>query len=95
VSIYRENSDGSLIRISTLGPGTSIGEIGLYLGASRSAAVIADEPTEGFRLTRQALEDMQENNPRLSSTFHTMIARQLAGWVLQANQSLEELRKSV
>lgn len=94
VSVYWENANGKSTRLNTLGPGTSVGEMGLYLGAQRSAVVIADEPTEGLVLTREALDCMEKDDPQLASAFHILISRQLAAWVLQGDQMLEELRKS-
>jgi SulP family sulfate permease len=94
VSVYWENANGNSTRLNTLGPGTSVGEMGLYLGAQRSAVVIADEPTEGLVLTREALDCMEKDDPQLASVFHILISRQLAAWVLQGDQMLEELRKS-
>jgi SulP family sulfate permease len=70
VSVYREQEDGKPLRMRTLGLGTSVGELGLYLGTARTASVIADTPAVVYRLTRQAVEAMKNEDPGLAAYFH-------------------------
>ncbi len=99
VSIYLEfaGSDRqhhSRMRLSTLNSGTIVGEMGFYMGSSRSASVIADKPTNAFRLDKAGLEKMEQHDPRLASAFHALISRQLSERLLQANRGLQALRSS-
>jgi SulP family sulfate permease len=92
VSIWGESSDNEPMRLRTLGPGTIVGEIGLYLDSTRSANVLADEPTTALKLSGNALEAMRQKDPALLAAFHEMIARQLSEWVVQSDRGLRALR---
>jgi SulP family sulfate permease len=92
VSIWGELSETEPVRLRTLGPGTTVGEIGLYLDATRSANVLADEPTTAMKLSADALETLRQKNPTLLAAFHEMIARQLSEWVVQSDRGLRALR---
>jgi len=92
VSIWGELSETEPVRLRTLGPGTTVGEIGLYLDATRSANVLADEPTTAMKLSADALEVMRQKDPALLAAFHEMIARQLSEWIVQSDRGLRALR---
>ncbi len=93
VSVVLENDEGSPVRLRTLSSGTTVGELGLYLNAPRTASVVADEPTFAYRLTREALKEMNERDTGLASAFHEMITRQLAERLAMTSISLEALLK--
>ncbi|MEE9512584.1 MAG: cyclic nucleotide-binding domain-containing protein, partial [Anaerolineales bacterium] len=92
VSIWGQLSETEPVRLRTLGPGTTVGEIGLYLDATRSANVLADEPTTAMKLSADALEVMRQKDPALLAAFHEMIARQLSEWIVQSDRGLRALR---
>jgi SulP family sulfate permease len=92
VSVWLDLGDGQQKRLRTLCPGTTVGEIGFYLDATRSANVLADEPTTAMKLSADALEAMRKNDPTLLAAFHEMIARQLSEWVVQSDRGLRALR---
>jgi SulP family sulfate permease len=93
VSVVLETDEGPPVRLRTLSSGTTVGELGLYLGSPRTASVIADEPTFAYRLTREALKEMNEGDTRLASAFHELITRQLAERLAMTSISLEALLK--
>jgi SulP family sulfate permease len=92
VSIWGDLSETEPVRLRTLGPGTTVGEIGLYLDSTRSANVLADEPTTALKLSGDALAAMRQKDPALLAAFHEMIARQLSEWVVQSDRGLRALR---
>jgi SulP family sulfate permease len=89
VSVYLELESGEQVRLQTLGLGTVVGELGLYLGKTRTASVIADLPTIAYRLTQTALFEMKEKEPELAATFHEFVVRLLSERLFVANRSLE------
>ncbi|MCK4897162.1 MAG: SLC26A/SulP transporter family protein [Anaerolineales bacterium] len=93
VSVVLESEEGQPVRLRTLSSGTTVGELGLYLGSPRTASVIADEPTLAFRLTKAALQEMNRVDTGLASAFHEMITRQLAERLAMTSLSLEALLK--
>jgi len=92
VSIYLESEKGERVRLSSLGRGTTVGELGLYLDIPRTASVIADLPTTAYLLTGQALDEIQQHDPDLAAAFHQMIARQISARLVQANRALSALQ---
>ncbi len=91
VSIYREFQDGSRLRLRTLGPGTAIGELGLYLRAGRTASVITDAPTIAHRLTPAALARMRDEEPALAAAFHELMARMIAERLVTMDHAIDAL----
>jgi SulP family sulfate permease len=74
LTVWRDRSGRSPIRLRTIIPGTVVGELGFYRGAQRSATVIADQESSAFAITGQALHRMQEDNPTLAVIFHRFMA---------------------
>jgi SulP family sulfate permease len=89
VSVYLEVENGERVRLQTLGLGTAVGELGLYLGATSTASVIADSPVTAYRLTRAALSEMKEKEPELAATFHEFAARLLSERLAATTRTLE------
>lgn len=78
VSVYLRTSEGPVIRIQRMGPGTVVGEMGFYLDTLRSASVIADDDGSAYRLTREALDRMEKEHPEFAMILHRFIADLLA-----------------
>jgi len=89
VSVYLETDQGERVRLQTLGLGTAVGELGMYLGARCTASVVADSQGLVYRLTGQALARMQEEEPELAATFHQFIARLLSERLAATTRTLE------
>jgi SulP family sulfate permease len=89
VSIYLETEGGERVRLQTLGLGTAVGELDLYLGTSSSASVIADSQTIAYRLTRAALSRMKEEEPELAATFHEFVAHLLSERLAATTRTLQ------
>jgi MFS superfamily sulfate permease-like transporter/CRP-like cAMP-binding protein len=62
-------------RIAGLGPGTSVGEMGLLDRRPRSADVIADEEVEAFILTAESFDRLLRDEPQLGQSLLATIAR--------------------
>jgi SulP family sulfate permease len=89
VSVYLELESGQRVRLQTLGLGTIVGELGMYLDTTRTASVTADSPTIAYRLTRMALFEMKEREPELAATFHEFAVRLLSERLAATNHALE------
>lgn len=88
VSVYLEVESGKRLRLQTLGLGTAVGELGLYLGTARTACVITDSPVIAYRLTRTALSRMKDEEPELAATFHEFVVRLLSERLMATNRKL-------
>ena len=78
VTVHLEMEEGHMIRLRTMGVGTVVGEIGLYLGNPRSASVIADMPTTAYRLTAQSLRQLEHDHADIAAAFHRFMIHILA-----------------
>jgi len=91
VMVMVELDNGRTMRVRTMGAGTVVGEIGLYLDQQRLASVVTEEPCTIYRLKADALHEMEQKNPALASAFHEFMVRVLAERVTQQNRTLRAL----
>ena len=75
-------------RLRTMSAGTVIGEMGLYLGTNRSATVIAEKPCVLYRLSAEALKDIEEKDLELACALHRFFIGLLANRLTHANKEL-------
>ena len=92
VSIYLE-LPGKRVRLQTLGLGTAVGELDLYLGKTCTASVIAESPAITYRLTRTALLEMRQKEPALAAAFHEYVAHLLSERLAATTRTLEAVLK--
>lgn len=79
---------GRTVRLRTMGAGTVVGEIAVYLRLPRSATVVAVEDTVAVRLSAEALAAMRRENPGAAALLHAFMARQLAEKLVAATRQL-------
>jgi len=87
-----ESADGQSTRLETMRGGRMVGEIGFFTGRDRSAAVVTDEASTLYRLSRHTLQDMEHNDPRAARALYLGIIRLLSDRVLRLNDALQALR---
>jgi len=78
ITVRLELGEGKSVRLRTMGSGTTVGEIGCYMGQMRTASVIADQPTRAYRLTAEALHRMEQRDPDLAAALHRYMVSLLA-----------------
>ena len=83
--------DGEPLRLRTMGPGTVVGEVALYLGGVRTASIVSDEPSRLYRLSREAMGRMERDDPDLAAALHRAFARLLSERLTDTVRSLEAL----
>jgi glutaminase len=79
-------SGGSFRRLSTMGPGSSFGELALIEGGLRSATIVADDATLCHTLTLDAFAKLVDEDPIVAADLHRAIARSLAARLRQATK---------
>jgi CRP/FNR family transcriptional regulator, cyclic AMP receptor protein len=67
VNVVKEDGEGRKKVLATITKGKAFGEMTLFDGESRSASVVAEEPTTMLVLTRDKLQRLVEDHPRLGS----------------------------
>jgi len=70
-----------------------VGELGFYLGAKRSADILANEASVTYRLTRAALERMEHSDPPAALAFHRLIVHLLGERTIHLMRSVQALHR--
>ena len=83
--------DGRIVRLRTMGTGTVVGEIGLYLKRYASASVVADQPSTLYFLSADKLREMERDVPEIAAAFHRFIANVLAERLMNSNDTIQAL----
>jgi SulP family sulfate permease len=91
VTAQREFGDGQVMRLRKMGPGTVVGEMGLYLGSEASASIVTNQPSTVYYLSRANLARLEETEPKVAAAFHKYIAQLLSERVSFANDALQAL----
>jgi len=88
-----EPNEGAPVRLETMRGGRAVGELGFYLGRRRTAAVVADETSSVYRITRGDLRRLEHENPDAASTFHLIIARLLSERAVHLIDTVDALQR--
>ena len=91
VAISVTDESGNPVRLRRMAAQTVIGEMGFFRKAPRVAAVIAEQPTVVYRLTRKNFEKMQEEDPKAAAAFYRLIVRVLSDRLEFANREISAL----
>lgn len=86
-----ELADGTVTRLARVGPGSIVGEVGLYTGENRTASVIATEPSTVDRIGAEALTAMEHDDPELASAVNRCIVGLLADRLARSNDTVRAL----
>ena len=93
VAIELDLPEGKRRRLRTLGPGTVLGEMGLYRTTLRSANVVVLAPSVVFCLTAEALRRIEHDDPGVTSRFHAMVVRTVADRLEFSNALVAALQR--
>jgi SulP family sulfate permease len=91
VSVQLELPDGQIMRLRSMRGGTTVGEMGMYLGNTRTASVVADRPSVVHRLSKDASKEMERKDPEVAALLHQWIASLLAERLADNNRTIEAL----
>ena len=91
VAITIIDEHGRPIRLRRMIGHTVVGEMGFYRGVPRTASVIAEGPTVIYRLTREAFDTMQAEDPTAAAALHKLIIRLLSDRLEFANREISAL----
>lgn len=92
VTAQLESPGREPLRLETMRGGRTVGELGFYLGTRRSAAVVADEPTVIYRLSRARLDELEQDDPEAASALHRVIVHLLGERVLHLMRAVDALQ---
>ena len=93
VSVLYQPAEGEPVRLRSMIRHTVIGEMGLYRTMPRGATVRVDQPAVAYRLTREAMEQMEADEPILAYAFHKFVIRTIAARLDFANREVAGLQR--
>jgi len=91
VAITIVDEHGRPIRLRRMLGHTVVGEMGFFRRVPRAASVIAEGPTVIYRLTREAFDKMQAEDPTAAAALHKLIIRLLSDRLEFANREISAL----
>jgi SulP family sulfate permease len=93
VTVVLRTPEGTDLRLRSMVGHTIVGEMGLYRTLPRGASVRADQPTVAYRLTQDAMTQMEHDDPTLAHAFHKLVIRTLAARLDFANREVASLQR--
>jgi SulP family sulfate permease len=93
VTVLFRTPEGTELRLRSMVGHTIVGEMGLYRTLPRGASVRADQPTIAYRMTLDALTQMEKDDPDLAYAFHKLVIRTLAARLDFANREVASLQR--
>ncbi len=93
VTVLFQTLEGTELRLRSMVGHTIVGEMGLYRMLPRGASVRADQPTVAYRMSVQALTQMEKDDPQLAYAFHKLVIRTLAARLDFANREIASLHR--
>ncbi len=93
ITSFLELENGKMKPLQTSGPGTIVGERGLYGQTEYAGSGVADKATTVYKLSRRSLHQMQQEQPAIAAEFHQTVARVLASRLKQAVAGVEKLMR--
>ena len=79
------------VRVASLGPQTTIGEMGFYRHLPRDATVVAETPAVIYALTRNGLDAIEAIDARAAMLFHATVVRSLADRIDRQNDFIASM----
>lgn len=78
VAVIKANQNGEMVEVATLNHGRAFGEMAVLDGEHRSATCVAAEDSILLTLSREALDKMLEEHPRIGADVIRAIAVSLS-----------------
>lgn len=93
VTAQLELDNRAPFRLETMRGGRVVGELGFYLNTKRSAAVVTDEPSVVYILSRSILHQIEEQDPEAAYALHRLIIHLLGERVLHLTRAVDALQR--
>lgn len=91
IKIILESRDGKDVRLVTMGPGTVVGEMGVYTKRPRSATAKASTGCVLYSLSSENFNRIQHIDPELASRFHQHIVCSLVDHLDMSNATIHNM----
>ena len=84
-------SSNNKIRLKSMGTGTVVGEVSLYLKAQATASVISNTACETYFLSHENFEKLNKEDPERAAELHTYIVKLLSDRLAKSNATIQAL----
>jgi hypothetical protein len=89
VTAFLECEDGRELRLRKMGPGSIVGEMGLYLDQPATATVMTRKPCILYFLPVEMLQRMEREAPEVAGLLHRYIAQLLGERLSRADYTIQ------
>ena len=91
ITVKLDSGQGKQIRLKTLGPGTVVGEVSLYLGSKASASVVTNVDCRINYLSKENFKKMNLEAPEKITKLHTYVVKLLSDRLAESNATIRAL----
>jgi len=84
-------STNNKIRLKSMGTGTVVGEVSLYLKTQATASVISNTACETYFLSHENFEKLNKEDPERAAELHTYIVKLLSDRLAKSNATIQAL----
>ena len=84
-------SSNNKIRLKSMGTGTVVGEVSLYLKTQATASVISNTDCKTYFLSHENFEKLNKENPERAAELHTYIVKLLSDRLAKSNATIQAL----
>ena len=91
LSVTLPSNTGAPQAVAQVRAGAVIGEMAYYAGSDRTADIVAEQPSELWKIDMTQLPALEASNPAAALVFHRLIARDLARRLSRTTQLLNQL----
>lgn len=91
LKIEYRTEQSQLVRLETSGPGTVVGELGLYLGLPASASVTALVPSTVYGLSAESLRHLEHDEPLAAALLHRFLLKRVGLRLRGALETIDAL----
>ena len=94
VTVQLETPGKFPVRLETVNPGRTVGELGFFLGTRRAASVVANRDSVVYALSVTDLEQMERIDPEAANLFHRLSVILLSERVMHNTYMVRALERS-
>src|SRR3972149_8599869 len=91
LTIEYRTGENQTLRLETSGPGTIVGELGLYLGTPASASVTAAQPSTAYSLSFDNLRRLEMEDPLAAALLHRFLLKRVGQRLQPSLEAMDAL----
>ena len=91
VTVQLNSNKNKKICLKSMGPGTIVGEVSLYLNSLATASVISENKCEVYFLSHANFEKLKNESSNRAAELHTYVIRLLSDRLAKSNATIRAL----